>query len=74
MTPERFNACLDILTYSSSQLADLLGRADARHVRRWGTGARPIPYAVADWLEGLVAYFEAHPPPQQRQREQDDVS
>lgn len=64
MTPDRFKECLDILGYSTAQIADLCGRSDDRRVRRWGTGQRQIPYAVADWLEGLVAYFEAHPPPQ----------
>ncbi len=72
MTPERLRECQDILLYSSQQLADLLGRSDARRVRRWTTGQREIPDDVAAWLEGLVRYFETHPPPQASGRARED--
>ncbi len=62
MTPARFRACLDALCWSQRGVAALLDR-DERIVRRWASGAAPVPPDVAAWLERLARVHEAHPPP-----------
>ena len=54
MTPGRFHDCMTRLRYSSRSLADVLGCHD-RLVRRWASGAMPIPPPVAAWLEAAAA-------------------
>ena len=52
MTPERIDFCLSIIGWSSNDLAYRLNRND-RSIRRWLSGARPMPDEVGLWLEAV---------------------
>lgn len=62
MSPDRLRACLASLCWSQRGLAAVL-RVNERQVRRWASGAYAPPARVAEWLERLASYHEAHPPP-----------
>ena len=62
MTPDQFRDSLDALDWTLRGLATLLG-CDDRHVRRWASGAMPVPDSVGAWLAGLAAVHAASPPP-----------
>lgn len=62
MTPERLIECMQILSMTDSQIVRIFGFTD-RLVRRWKQGRRDVPPDVAEWIEGLVEYWQAHPPP-----------
>jgi hypothetical protein len=51
MTPDRFRACLDALSWSGRGLAALLSM-DERQVRRWASGQ----YAIPDWFDTLARF------------------
>lgn len=55
MTPARLRECLALLRWSQLGLADILGY-DPRLVRRWASGARPVPPDVAAWIERAAAF------------------
>jgi hypothetical protein len=67
MTPARFQACLQYLKLSDAQIVRYLDMSDGL-VRRWKNGTRDIPPDVGDWIERLVRYWEANPPPALRGR------
>ena len=48
-------------------LARLLGCNEAL-VRRWAAGSGAVPEPVAAWLDRLVRYHVAHPPPAEWKR------
>ena len=62
MTPERFRAALTLLNQSHRDFAGWIKVSD-RRVRAWAAGTAEMPTLLADWLEGLTAYLEAHPIP-----------
>lgn len=62
MTPDRLRECLALLRWSQRGLADVLA-VDERQVRRWATGAYPVPEPVAAWLSAAARWMERHPPP-----------
>ena len=62
MTPGRYRACLEALGWSQRYLAVVLGCSD-RLPRLWAMGGAPVPPAVAEWLQALVAAHEAVPVP-----------
>ena len=66
MTPTRLRECLATLGWSQRTLAKLTQRDDSL-VRRWADGDRPVPEAVAAWLErmaaGMQALLTSDPPP-----------
>lgn len=62
MNRDRFRSCLEALSWSGRGLAALLD-VDERQVRRWASGQYAIPDRVADWLETLARFHEAHPAP-----------
>ena len=56
MTPARFRECLAVLRWSQTTLATELG-VNERTVRRWASGANPVPGWVSQRLElGLVLH------------------
>lgn len=59
MTPTRLRECLALLRWSQRGLADILD-AHQTTVRRWATGAQPIPDNVAAWLERLSEVHARH--------------
>jgi hypothetical protein len=61
MTPTRLRECLDILRWTTTDLARLVSR-DPTQVKRWLAGAR-IPVEIAEWLESRVRQAERTPPP-----------
>ena len=63
MTPTRLRECLALLRWSQRGLADALNR-DEGWVRMMARGTRPIPDALAAWLEALAAVHQAHPAPE----------
>jgi hypothetical protein len=69
MTPERFRECLHIMGLGPNALAYMLGLGDNRlHIaRRWASGRVNIPTEIAEWVEKLVLFFEANPPPRRWQ-------
>lgn len=54
MTPDEMQAALAKLDLSPAALAKLLG-VDIRTTRRWATGGKPIPDAIAAQLTAMVA-------------------
>ena len=62
MTPTEFRAALEALRWTQRGVAAVL-RCDERQIRRWATGAYPIPERIASWLATLAAFHRAHPPP-----------
>jgi len=62
MTPERFRTALTLLGHPHRQFAAWANVSD-RRVRAWAAGTAEMPTLLADWLEGLAAYLEAHPIP-----------
>jgi hypothetical protein len=66
MTPERFRAALTLLGHPHRQFAAWANVSD-RRVRAWAAGTAEMPTLLADWLEGLTTYLEAHPMPKHRQ-------
>jgi hypothetical protein len=68
MTPaEQFRDLLEDLGISDTKLVQLFD-ADPRLVRRWRSGARPVPPDVIGWLESLARWMGANPPPVLRGR------
>jgi hypothetical protein len=63
MTPDEFRASLATLRWSTRRCAEMIN-CDDRLVRRWASGAVPIPPSVGVWLAGLVDFHNAHPAPQ----------
>lgn len=66
MTPARLAAILQALRplgISPGGLARLLGYASDNSVRQWLGGTGHVPPDVATWLEALLAWTEANPPP-----------
>ena len=53
---------LRTIGWSSHELARQI-TVGHRSVRYWLEDERPAPDAIALWLEDLVAYHVAHPPP-----------
>ena len=73
MTPAAFRAHLDALQWTQHGLADMLAMNE-RQVRRWASGATPIPERIAAWVEQAArelpplmarvdAWHENNPPP-----------
>jgi transcriptional regulator with XRE-family HTH domain len=73
VTPDRLREILEVGGWSQNQLADLLG-VDSGSFRQWARGSRPVPDAIAAWLErfaveagpfvaALEAWHAANPPP-----------
>jgi hypothetical protein len=62
MTPTRFRECLDAIDWSQRGIARHLDRQEGT-VRQWARGSVRIPEDVADWLETLTTFHEAHPAP-----------
>ena len=71
MTPERFQACLDALGWSTTILSRQL---DCREelTRRWKAGkpGYSIPSGIEEWLERRAAAALADPPPAEWKRRQ----
>ena len=74
MMPDRVRECRHRLRLTVQHLADVLSNedrtVDARLVRRWEAGQRPVPPEVAAWLEAAAAvpapagfWFERPPAP-----------
>ena len=63
MTPTRLHDILQTLRWSARDLAEEANVAE-RTIRRWLSGAYPVPDAVADALERRVGCVVAHPIPQ----------
>ncbi|MBV1834972.1 helix-turn-helix domain-containing protein [Novacetimonas pomaceti] len=73
MTPTRLRECLALLRWSQRGLADVLDTHQTT-VRRWATGAQPIPENVAAWLERLAKVHALYEYPEDwRQRNPDSV-
>ncbi|MGD0110155.1 MAG: nuclease [Rhodopila sp.] len=62
MTPTRLRECLAALDWSQRGIARRLNRQEGT-VRQWARGAVEIPDPIADWLETLARFHEAHPAP-----------
>ncbi|GBQ85584.1 hypothetical protein AA14337_3110 [Acetobacter malorum DSM 14337] len=62
MSPQRLAICLEIMGWTLRVLARMLRKSEGT-IRQWKNGSLPVPEDVAVWLEGLVAYMEANPPP-----------
>ena len=62
MTPDQLAHCLSAVGWNAPALARALGLEETT-ARRWLKGARPVPEAVAAWLEALAAAHRALPPP-----------
>ena len=60
MTGDQFRELIDRLDWSGHLMAELLGR-DARLVRHWLSGVRPIPTDMAEWLWRLDALWATLP-------------
>jgi hypothetical protein len=63
MTSARLREVLALLHWSQRGLADVIDRQE-RQVRRWAAGEYSVPADIAAWLERLVAFHKANPPPQ----------
>lgn len=70
MTPTRLRDCMDLLAMSDGQIVRALN-VHARLVRRWQSGERQIPADVEAWIERLVTFWQANPPPVMRGRPRD---
>jgi DNA-binding transcriptional regulator YiaG len=66
MTPDRFRTALTALSMSHRHFAEWTQVSD-RRVRSWANGTAEVPTLLAEWLEGLAQYLEAHPMPKHRQ-------
>jgi plasmid maintenance system antidote protein VapI len=66
MTPKQFTKCLEQIDWTMRGVADHLGVHETR-VRRWATGALPVPDKVAQWLETLASTHAKNPPPELEQ-------
>jgi DNA-binding transcriptional regulator YdaS (Cro superfamily) len=73
MTPAAFRAHLGALQWTQHGLAAMLAMNE-RQVRRWASGATPIPERIAAWVEhaarelpplmaAVDAWHENNPPP-----------
>jgi len=62
MTPKQFTKCLEQIRWSMRGVADHLGVHETR-IRRWATGALPVPEQVAQWLEALANAHKLNPVP-----------
>ncbi len=62
MRRTRFLKCLKILDLGATELA-LMINANGSLGRFWATGDRPIPPAIAEWLEACVKIRLDHPLP-----------
>jgi hypothetical protein len=62
MHPDRLADILSLLRWSVRDCADVSGWNE-RTVRRWLSGAYPIPAPVGEWLEALAEFHAANPPP-----------
>jgi hypothetical protein len=65
MTVTELREALATLRWSHNDLADETGLPDTA-VRRWISGADPVPRPIADALGLLVAYHRAHPVPSRK--------
>lgn len=72
MTPTRLRECLQSLRWPTTTLADVLS-CDAGTVLAWYHEQEPIPAAVAEWLEQLVAAQQSVPLPPGWMTESDDI-
>ena len=61
MSAHRLLFCLAMLGWGERELTRQLRRHQT-DIRRWTNGAT-IPDDVAEWLEDLVAFHQAHPAP-----------
>jgi hypothetical protein len=64
MTSDRLNEIADRY-FPGCRFSGIAGLLDIddRRVRRMMTGEKPIPDEAAAWLERLVRYLDANPPP-----------
>jgi transcriptional regulator with XRE-family HTH domain len=62
MTGERFATLRHATGWSRRYVADLL-QCDEKLVRRWETGAAPVPAQVAEWLAAVARAIERLPAP-----------
>ena len=62
LSSDRLTWLLCTIGWSSHELARQL-TVGVRSVRYWLEDERPVPDAIALWLEELVAFRIAHPPP-----------
>jgi hypothetical protein len=71
MSPEEYRDCMEAVNWRPSDIAWILG-IDVRVTSRWASGARNIPYVVADWLRLLAGFHDAHPLPDEWRNVVDD--
>jgi plasmid maintenance system antidote protein VapI len=69
MTPERLREILDALGWNKTALARRLGMSRERSAAEWISGHRPIPDAIADWLELMFRHQQTAPPPPRLHRD-----
>ena len=62
MTASDFRARLEALGWTQRGFAALLGLAH-NTVHRWALGQARIPDGIAAWLDEVLAFLQAHPPP-----------
>lgn len=63
MTPAiRLAAALKALHWANTALAAEL-RRDEKQVRRWLLGTAVVPEDILAWLDALIAFHRATPPP-----------
>jgi len=62
MTSATFRAHLEALGWTQRGLAVLLGLSH-NTVHRWALDEAVIPERYAQWIEGVAAYMQKHPPP-----------
>jgi hypothetical protein len=66
MSAHRLLFCLAMLGWGERELARQLRRHQT-DIRRW-IDAATIPQDVATWLEDLVTFHQAHPPPRKQRK------
>ena len=62
MTPSRFRECLAAIGWTQDRGAAAFFGCSARTVRRWASGASPVPSEGAALLERLAAWIEENRP------------
>lgn len=62
MTSDQLRAALALLHWTQRGLAAQLGYDEAT-VRRWTSGAYPVPGDITIWLHTLAAFHAANPAP-----------
>lgn len=60
MSAERLRWCLEVLGWSSQELARRLA-VNEKSARYWVAGRRPVPDSLAAWIEHLVAVMLQQP-------------